>query len=328
MDPLGTAVIGTGRLGEAHVRVLADLPGVRLTGVYDLRAERAEQVARRYGTKVYGSLPELVREADAATVVVPTTAHCEVASFTLSRGLHTFVEKPIAATVDEANRLVELSEVHRRILQVGHVERFNSAFLALEGTTVSPGFIESHRLAPFDPRGTDVSVVHDLMIHDIDLIRCLVRSKLDRVDATGVAVISDQVDIANARLQFVDGCVANVTASRVSLKQMRKMRVFQRDHYISMDFLAGESELYRLVDESGPEGHRGLKIPVDTGDGRTRHILRQKTAKQRTEPLKAELASFAGAARGEHPPRVTGRDGLEALRISLAVIDQIGPSRR
>lgn len=328
MEPLRTAVIGVGRLGEAHARVLADIPSVHLTGVYDIRGERSEQVARRYGTKAYGSLAELVGDVAAVTVVVPTTAHCEVASYTLSRGLHTFVEKPIAATVAEAEQLVELSEVHRSVLQVGHIERFNGAFRALEGTTVSPGFIESHRLASFDPRGTDVSVVHDLMIHDIDLIRCLVQSDLDRVDATGVAVISDQVDIANARMQFVGGCVANVTASRISLKQMRKMRVFQRDHYISMDFLAGESEIYRMVDEPGPGGTRGLKIPVNTGDGRPRHILRQKTAKDRTEPLKAELASFAGSVRDEHPPPVTGRDGLEALRISLAVIDQIDRSRQ
>ena len=328
MDPLRTAVIGVGRLGEAHARVLADLPGIHLTGVYDARGARAEEVARRYGTKAYGSLSELAGEADAVTVVVPTIAHCEVASYALSRGLHTFVEKPIAATVEEAGRLIELSEVHRRVLQVGHIERFNGAFRALEGTTISPGFIESHRLASFDPRGTDVSVVHDLMIHDIDLIRCLVRSDLEKVDATGVAVISDQVDIANARLQFADGCVANVTASRVSLKKMRKMRVFQRDHYISMDFLKGESEIYRLVDEPGPGGTRGLKIPINTGDGRTRHILRQKTAKDRTEPLKAELASFAGAVRDESPPPVTGRDGLEALRVSLAVIDQIDRGRR
>ena len=328
MDPLRIAVIGVGRLGEAHARVLAGLPGVHLAGVYDISGERTEQVARRYGTKAYGSLSELAGDAAAVTVVVPTTAHGEVASYTLSQGVHTFVEKPIAATVEEAEGLVELAEVHRRVLQVGHIERFNGAFRALEGTDVSPGFIESHRLASFDPRGTDVSVVHDLMIHDIDLIRCLVRSDLDRVDATGVAVISDQVDIANARMQFADGCVANVTASRISLKQMRKMRVFQRDHYISMDFLAGESEIYRLVDEPGTGGVRGLKIPINTGDGCTRHILRQKTAKDRTEPLKAELASFASAVRGEHPPPVTGRDGLEALRISLAVIDQIDRGRQ
>lgn len=304
------------------------MPGIHLSGVYDIRSERAEEIAHRYRTRTYGGLSELAGDADAVTVVVPTTAHCEVASFTLSQGLHTFVEKPIAATVEEAKRLVDLSESRGLVLQVGHIERFNGAFRALEGTAVTPGFIESHRLASFDPRGTDVSVVHDLMIHDIDLIRCLVRSDLERVDATGVAVISDQVDIANARLQFADGCVANVTASRISLKQMRKMRVFQRDHYISMDFLKGESEIYRLVDEPGPGGIRGLKIPINTGDGRTRHILRQKTAKDRTEPLKAELASFADAVQSGSPPPVTGRDGLEALRVSLVVINQIDQDRR
>ncbi len=328
MDLIRTAVIGVGRLGEAHARVLADLPDVHLAGVYDIRNERAEEVARRYDTKAYHSLAEVVEDATAVTVVVPTTAHYEVGSFTLSQGLHTFVEKPITATVEEADRLIDLSESRERVLQVGHIERFNGAFRALEGLTVSPGFIESHRLASFDPRGTDVSVVHDLMIHDIDLIRCLVGSELERVDATGVAVISDQVDIANARMLFADGCVANVTASRISLKKMRKMRVFQRDHYISMDFLTGDSEIYRLIDETGPSGVRGLKIPINTGDGRTRHILRQKTSPDKTEPLKAELATFARAVRGEAPPPVTGRDGREALRISLAVVDQISNSRQ
>ena len=328
MDPLRIAVIGVGRLGEAHARVLAGMPGVQLSGVYDVREDRAEEVARRYGTKALGSLSRVTEEADAATVVVPTTAHYEVASFVLSQGMHTFVEKPITATVEEADRLIELADTRDLVLQVGHIERFNGAFLALEGMDISPGFIEAHRLASFDPRGTDVSVVHDLMIHDIDLILRLVKSDLESVDATGVAVISDQVDIANARMRFADGCVANVTASRISLKKMRKMRIFLRDHYVSMDFLAGESEIYRLIDDPGQAGTRGLKIPVQTGDGRIRHIIRQKTSKKRNEPLKSELASFVAAVRGEAPPPVTGFDGREALRVSLAVVDQIDISSR
>ena len=185
MDLLRTAVIGVGRLGEAHARVLAGMPGVQLSGVYDVNGKREEEVARRYGTTALGSLSRVAEEADAATVVVPTTAHCEVASFTLSRGMHTFVEKPITATVAEADRLIELSEARGLVLQVGHIERFNGAFRALEGMDISPGFIEAHRLASFDPRGTDVSVVHDLMIHDIDLILRLVGSDLETVDATG-----------------------------------------------------------------------------------------------------------------------------------------------
>ncbi|MXY96428.1 MAG: Gfo/Idh/MocA family oxidoreductase [Gemmatimonadetes bacterium] len=328
MDALRMAVIGVGRLGEAHARVLAGMPGVRLCGVYDVREERADEVAHRYGTTALDSLSRVAEEAEAATVVVPTTAHCEVASFTLAQGLHTFVEKPIAATVAEADRLIDLSESRGLVLQVGHIERFNGAFRALEGMDIAPGFIEAHRLASFDPRGTDVSVVHDLMIHDIDLILRLVRSDLESVDATGVAVISDQVDIANARMRFADGCVANVTASRISLKKMRKLRIFQRDHYVSMDFLAGESEIYRLIDDPGRAGARGLKIPVNTGDGRVRHITRQKTAKDRNEPLVSELSSFVSAVRGDAPAPVTGYDGREALRVSLAVIEQIEADNR
>lgn len=323
-----TAVIGVGRLGEAHARVLAGMPGVQLSGVYDVREDRAEEIARRYGTDALDSLEQVAEAADAVTVVVPTTAHGEVASFALSRGMHSFVEKPITATVEEADRLIELADARGLVLQVGHIERFNGAFRALEGMDISPGFIEAHRLASFDPRGTDVSVVHDLMIHDIDLILRLVKSDLESVDATGVAVISDQVDIANARMRFADGCVANVTASRISLKKMRKMRIFQRDHYVSMDFLAGESEIYRLIDDPGQARARGLKIPIQTGDGRVRHIMRRKTSKERTEPLKSELASFVEAVRGAAPAPVTGVDGREALRVSLAVIDQIAINSR
>lgn len=326
LDRLRTAIVGVGSLGEAHARVLADQQDMHLAGVYDICEKRAAQVARRYNTKTYGSLSELVKDVTAVTVVVPTTAHYGVASYTLSKGLHTFVEKPITSTVEEADQLIKISETRKLVLQVGHIERFNSAFRSLEGLMVSPRFIESHRLASFDPRGTDVSVVHDLMIHDIDLIRCLVQSDLERIDATGVAVISDQVDIANARMLFANGCVANITASRISLKKMRKMRVFERDHYISMNFLTGDSEIYRLIDNSGTGEIRGL-VPINLGNGETKYILRRKTSSGKTDSLKAELATFSDAIRGEGPPPVTGQDGREALRISLAVIEQINSNR-
>jgi predicted dehydrogenase len=326
MEPLRVAVIGVGRLGQAHARVLADMPDATLAGVYDVSPERAQEAAARHATRVLPDLDAVCDAAEAVSVVVPTTAHHAVASRTAAAGLHTFVEKPITVTFEEADDLVALARARGVVLQVGHIERFNGAVQGLKGMQIAPGFIESHRLATFDPRGTDVSVVHDLMIHDIDLIRYLVRSELTGVEATGVAVISDQIDIANARLQFAGGCVANVTASRISLKKMRKMRLFQRDAYIALDFLEGRSEIYRLLDAQEAVPPHGMVIPVHTGMGPARRILCERPSVAPAEPLALELASFVAAARGVAPPPVTGEDGREALRVSLEIVEKIKTS--
>ncbi|SVE13121.1 uncharacterized protein METZ01_LOCUS465975, partial [marine metagenome] len=247
---------------------------------------RAREIANRHDTAVLPDLEAVCEAAEAVSVVVPTTGHFEVASYMLDSGLHTFIEKPITTTIEDADALIDLARAHGLTLQVGHIERFNGAMRALDGMALSPRFIESHRLASFDPRGTDVSVVHDLMIHDIDLIRHLTHSDIDKVDATGVAVISDQIDIANARIQFENGCVANVTASRISLKKMRKMRLFQRDAYIALDLLEGKSEIYRLLDGDEPVQPGHFAIPVNTGDGRSRKILREAPPADHRELLK------------------------------------------
>lgn len=323
MEALRVAVIGVGRLGQAHARVYAEMPGVTLAGVYDIDTARAQEVAERCSTSPLPHLDAACDAADAVSIVVPTTGHYEVAAQTLKHGLHTFIEKPITTSLQDADTLIDLARTRGVVLQVGHIERFNAAVRSLESMELSPGFIESHRLASFDPRGTDVSVVHDLMIHDIDLIRYLVRSDIDRVDATGVAVISDQIDIANARLQFQNGCVANVTASRISLKKMRKMRLFQRDAYITLDFLEGRSEIYHLIDGDAPLQGHGMTIPINTGDGRSRKILCEHSPASSEEPLALELEAFIRAARREAPPPVTGEDGREALRVSLEIVDKI-----
>jgi len=322
-DAIHIAVIGVGRLGQAHARVLAEMPDADLIGVYDRDPKLAREIADRHDTIVFPILETVCEAAEAVSVVVPTTAHFEVASYLLDRGLHTFIEKPITTTIEDADALINLARTNGLQLQVGHIERFNGAVRALDGMALSPGFIESHRLASFDPRGTDVSVVHDLMIHDIDLIRHLIRSDIAKVDATGVAVISDQIDIANARLQFENGCVANVTASRISLKKMRKMRLFQRDAYIALDFLEGKSEIYRLLDGDEPTLPGHFAIPVNTGDGRSRKILREAPPADHEEQLKLELSSFLRTVRGETPPAVTGEDGREALRVSLEIVSCI-----
>ncbi|MBM3265542.1 MAG: Gfo/Idh/MocA family oxidoreductase [candidate division Zixibacteria bacterium] len=319
MQPLRVAVIGVGRLGQAHARVFSEMPDVTLIGVFDPDVARAAEVAARCGTQSWPNPEALCVAADAVSIVTPTVAHAEMASIALTAKRSVFVEKPIAATLEEADAMIALARTHGVPIQVGHIERFNGAVQAIEGLDIAPGFIESHRLASFDPRGTDVSVVHDLMIHDIDLIRHLVRSDIVHIDATGVAVISDRIDIANARLRFASGCVANVTSSRISLKKMRKMRLFQRDAYISMDFLEGKSEIYRLLgeDETAPPG---MVIPVNTGTGVSRRILCASPPTSARESLVLELESFVRAARGLTVPPVTGEDGREALRVSLEIV--------
>lgn len=329
VNPLRVAVIGVGRLGQEHARVYAGLPDVTLAGVFDTDRGRAQEVAGRHGAVVFSDLDALYRAVEAVSVVVPTTSHFDVGRQALDRGMHTFIEKPITTTLQEADALIDLARTRRVTLQVGHIERFNPAVRALDGLALSPGFIESHRLSPFDPRGTDVSVVHDLMIHDIDLIRHLVRSDVVQVDAAGVAVVSDQIDIANARLRFHNGCVANVTASRISLKKMRKMRLFQRDAYLALDFLAGQAEVYRLADGASIDPHLArpgtvaLPYAIPTPDGRTRQVLCERPVVPPAEPLALELAAFVRAAREACPPPVTGEDGREALRISLEIVEKI-----
>lgn len=327
MQPLRIAVIGVGRLGQAHARLFAEMPDVVLAGVFDTDETQASEISKRHQIPVFSDMDTLFQTVEAVSLVVPTTAHYKVALKALSRGLHTFIEKPITTSIEEADELISLANTHQCVLQVGHIERFNGAVRSLEGMPILPGFIESHRLASFDPRGTDVSVVHDLMIHDIDLIRYLVQAEVKKVEATGVAVISDQIDIANARIQFTNGCVANITASRISLKKMRKMRLFQRDAYITLDFLEGTSEIYRLIDDDEAANVQGFMIPINTGDDRSRRILRQQPQVSNDESLALELRSFVQAVRSHSPPPVTGEDGREALRISLEIIHQIEQQR-
>ena len=239
MEPLRIGVIGVGHLGALHVRMLKEIPTARLVGICDTSAERLANVAAEYDVRPYPDLGELLQDVDALTIATPTSTHCEVAAKGLQSGKHCFVEKPITRSVEEAESLCRMAAEKGLILQVGHIERFNPAILALEPYEIHPLFIESHRLSQFNPRGTDVPVVLDLMIHDIDLILSFVHSPVKNVEASGVAVVSDTVDIANARIQFMNGCVANVTASRISQRKMRKMRLFQPNRYISINFPTG-----------------------------------------------------------------------------------------
>jgi len=320
---LRIGVVGVGHLGSLHAKMLSDMPGVRLAAVFDADAARAAGVAAQYGTACAPSLEALLDAVDAVTIATTTVAHADVALRALARGKHVFVEKPITETIAEASRVCEAAAGRGLLVQVGHIERFNPAILALEKYTIAPMFVESHRLAQFNPRGTDVGVVLDLMIHDIDLILSFVRSPVRAIEANGVAVVSDSVDIANARIQFENGCVANVTASRISQRKMRKMRLFQKSGYISIDFSEGTAEVFRLVGEDEPEA-KGTMMLGELGSGKHRRkIVYELPEVKEVNALRHELALFADAVVSGRAPVVSGEDGARALEVASVIMEKI-----
>ncbi len=323
MEKLKIGVIGAGHLGSLHTKMFAQIETAQLVGVYDIDGGKAEQVASEYKTKAFSNLTELFAAVDAVSVATTTKAHFDVANQSIERGLHTFIEKPITETIEQARQLVNLAEKKKVKIQVGHIERFNPAILALEQFEIKPLFIESHRLAQFNPRGSDVAVVLDLMIHDIDLILSLVKSPVTRIDANGVAVVSDSEDIANARLQFENGCVANVTASRISQNKMRKMRLFQQDAYISIDFSQGLAEVFRLVDENDHTAKSTMQLgKIDQGQ-RKRVIVYEQPEVKDVNALKHELTLFVQAVQHNTEPAVSGKEGLQALEVAQEILKKM-----
>jgi predicted dehydrogenase len=311
--------MGAGALGYHHVRLLRDQPGATLVGFYDTSAERAAKVASELRVPAFDSLAALLDKVDAAVVVVPTKAHFEVAREALARGIHLLIEKPIATTLDEADALVKLAREHNALLQIGHVERFNRAVRAALPYLDAPRFVESERLAPFNPRGTDVAVVLDLMIHDIDLVHALVRDRVADVRAVGVGVLT-QVDMTNAWLAFESGAVANIKASRVSRDKLRKLRVFQRNGYFSLDLGAGTGVFYRLRRDVD------LAELAKSSQSIEKFVERIKLKAPDGEPLRLEHESFISAIRGESPVVVSGEDGRDALAVALRIVEEINRS--
>ncbi len=327
MNQLRIGIIGVGHLGVLHAKMLADLPDVRLAGVHDLNRARAEGVAAEYKIPAFADIQDLLKEVDAVTIATSTSAHFTAACRALEAGKHVFLEKPITQTPAEAEQLCRLAEQKGLTIQVGHIERFNPAILALEGYEIKPMFVESHRLAQFNPRGTDVAVVLDLMIHDIDIILSFVQAPVTHVDANGVAVVSDSVDIANARLQFENGCVANVTASRISQRKMRKMRLFQPSEYISIDFSEGVAEVFRLVGEDEPEA-KGTMMLGELGSGKyKRKIVYEQPEVKEVNALRYELGLFAQAIATGKRPVVSGEDGKRALEVASIILEKIGQQK-
>ena len=327
MSTLPIGVIGVGHLGSLHAKLLRDVPGVQLAGIYDERPDHAAKVAAELGTTAFPDIESLLAACEAVTIATPTSTHAEVAARAIEQGRHVMIEKPITATVEEAEALCAHARTKGVTVQVGHVERFNAAILALDKFELRPLFVESHRLAQFNPRGTDVAVVLDLMIHDIDLILSFVQSPVKHVDASGVAVVSDNVDIANARLQFENGCVANVTASRISQRKMRKMRLFQQSTYISIDFSQGLSEVFRLASPDEPVEPGVMTLgEIGTGD-RKRRVLYEQPEVREVNALQHELGLFATAVKNGTRPVVSGDDGMRALQVANIIMEKIGEQR-
>lgn len=324
MKPVPFAVIGVGHLGGFHATLAAQIESIDLRGVFDLDRARAHEIAETTGTKAFDDLDQLLHEVRAVSVVVPTAVHYEVAVMALEHGCHVFIEKPITQTVEEGTRLVELAAHKGLKLQVGHIERFNPAVLSLKEHTLEPMFIESHRLSQFNPRGTDVSVILDLMIHDIDIILTLIDSPLCSVDACGVAVVSEAEDIANVRLGFKNGAVANITSSRISVNPMRKMRMFQKNMYIAIDFLKKSSEIFSLIPEDAPMPS-GFSMTVDTiGVGEMKKkIIYEKPVAPQVNSLQYELETFARCIQEDTRPAVTGREAVRALELASIIQGKI-----
>lgn len=316
---LKAGVLGAGHLGKIHLRLLQQSEKYELVGFFDPFTENAEKVAKEFGYKLFDSIEELIAAVEVVDIVTPTLSHFECAKMAIEKGRHIFIEKPITKTVLEAEAINTLASQFHVKGQVGHVERFNPAFTAVKDKIDSPMFIETHRLAEFNPRGTDVPVVLDLMIHDIDIILSVIDSKVKNVHASGISVISETPDIANARIEFENGCVANLTASRISMKNMRKTRFFQKDAYISVDFLEKKSEIVRMKEV--PNNPDEFAMILQNAEGVKKQIYFDNPEIENNNAILDELESFADAINNKTKPVVSLRQGAEALRVAQMIID-------
>ncbi|MFN2635815.1 MAG: Gfo/Idh/MocA family protein [Gemmatimonadaceae bacterium] len=316
-DTPRVGVVGAGSLGFHHIRILRDLPGIDFSGFFETRRDRTTQVETELAVKSHRSLEDVLTASDAVIIVVPTSAHFAVASEAIARGKHVFIEKPITTSLEEADALLELARKNGVMVQIGHIERFNRAVRAALPHVHNPRFIDSERLAPFSPRGSDVAVVLDLMIHDIDLLLTLVGSEAKAIAAVGVPVLTPMLDIANARVTFTSGAVANITSSRISRERKRKIRIFQQSGYLSLDLAGGKGEFFRLRSDIDPAAARDAPLDI------TAFVDRISLDAPEGEPLKLELESFAAALAGKGPIVVTGEEGRLALGVALRIVAEI-----
>lgn len=316
---LKTGVIGTGHLGKFHLNNWKEMEGVELMGFYEPNDKTAKAVAEKYSLKRFSSPEELIKVCDAVDIVAPTTFHYELCQLAIRNGKHVFVEKPMCDSIEEAQSIVKLVKEANVKFQVGHVERFNPAFLAVQNLELNPMFIEVHRLSQFNPRGTEVSVIMDLMIHDIDIILNLVKSDVKSIHANGVNVMTETPDIANVRIEFNNGCVANLTSSRISMKKMRKIRLFQRDAYIGIDFLEKKSEIIRMKTDNSKDD---FSFDIETKDGKKTISVSNPSVKD-VNAIKMELEHFRDAVLLNKPVPVTEVDGLRAMEVAHQILQKI-----
>ena len=319
---LKLGVLGAGHLGKIHIKCIKDIAEYELVGFYDPMPDNALAVSEEYGIKSFDTIDALLQEVDLVDIVTPTLSHFDCASQALKAGKHVFVEKPVTNTIEEAEELIRLSTEQGLKMQVGHVERFNPAFIAAQPYLKQPMFIETHRLAQFNPRGLDVPVVLDLMIHDIDVILKAVGSEVEKISASGVNVVADTPDIANARLEFANGCVANLTTSRIAVKNMRKSRFFQKDAYVAVDFLEKKSEIVRMQEATGDEGAFSMVLDLGEGKGK-KEIIFENPKVHPSNAIREELFTFQEAIVNDTEPIVTIQDGYKALKVAHGILDEI-----
>ncbi|MCB0533899.1 MAG: Gfo/Idh/MocA family oxidoreductase [Lewinellaceae bacterium] len=321
-------LFGAGHLGKIHLKCILATEDWELVGFYDPNDKNAEAAVAQFGVRRFKSVNSLLKKVDAVDIVTPTPEHFKLASKAIRAGKHVFIEKPVTDTIRQGKKLLQLAAQFGVTVQVGHVERFNPAYLALRDIPLNPMFIESHRLAAFQPRGTEVSVILDLMIHDLDLVLHLVQSPVKRVSASGVAVLSQTPDIANARVEFANGCVANLTASRISLKQMRKMRLFQQDAYISLDFLDKSTQIVRLFDQEDPNlPSLDNLMEFETPNAGKKWLHLEMPDTLPINAIQVELETFAECIRTNKTPAVSLKDGFEALRLAHRILQEIDKRR-
>lgn len=319
---LKVGIFGVGHLGKFHLNNWQTIPDVKVIGFFDPNNDNAKTAEKEYGLKRYSDEALLIADADIIDVVTPTHLHFEVCEQAIKNGKHVFVEKPMAHTIEEGKAIVEMVKEANVKLQVGHVERFNPAYTALKNASLNPLFIEVHRLAQFNPRGTEVSVILDLMIHDIDIILSIVKSSVKSISASGVAVLTDTPDIANVRIEFHNGCVANLTSSRISMKKMRKIRLFQKDAYIGIDFLEKNTEIIQL---KKPDQEDGFSFDIETHQG-TKTISISNPVVEEGNAILAELTSFVEAIKNDTPTLVSEIDGFLAMEVAHQILDKINKS--
>tara|TARA_Y100001970_G_scaffold283883_1_gene400062 strand:+ start:162 stop:1151 length:990 start_codon:yes stop_codon:yes gene_type:complete len=316
-------VVGVGHLGFHHATHLSKIKNANLVGIYDIDSKKSDEVSKQLSVPSFESLDLLIDRVDALSIVTPTSTHKTVAEKCIQNGKHVFIEKPITTTVSDADHIIQLAKSNNTIIQVGHIERFNPALLALSSLEIQPKYIEVHRMAPFMSRGTDVPVVLDLMIHDIDLVLSFIDSPVKDIYANGVSIMTSSVDIANARIKFNNGSIANITSSRVAKDRVRKIKIFQQDLYVTIDFLAGISEVYKAMDASEDDPDAIMSAPLVDSDGKNRQIFYEKPLVQKQDALKLELENYIQSVLGNETPIVDGVAGKQALGVAIKIHDKI-----